>query len=420
MGELALFGGRSVLPALRRYAWPRITDADIGRVVEAMRRGEISVNGREGEIEKLEERFKALLGVRYALAVSSGTAALHSAYFALGLGPDDEVLAPTYTFFATVMALVPLGIVPVLVDADPRTGNIDLDDLERKYTSRTTGIVVTHNFGIPVDMARVMRFARSRGLRVVEDCSHAHGTSWHGRSLGTFGDAGAFSLQANKVLPAGEGGMLVTNDPEVYERAILFGHPRERAEQEIELAHNRAAASTGVGLMYRMHPLAAALANSQMDRLEQTLDRRGTTLGALSAVLRSAPAITPPAVPAGAERVTWYSYRPLYLPEEAAGLPIERFVEAVRAEGVPLQRPKSPPLHLEPYFQTRLSELPNRRLVRSHRTYRHGDLPNSEAYAGRVLRFPSFEEDDGSFPLFGEAIEKVVRNANSLCQPGPR
>jgi len=181
--DLALLGGDPVVPNAPSVRWPPVTEDDARLVADMALAGELSYYGRrEGHVRELEDKFNAYLGTRYALATSSGTAALHSAYFGLGLEPGSEVLAPTYTFLATVMPLFVVNAVPVLVDADPTTGNIDPGDLERHVTDRTRAIVVTHLWGNPVDMPAIMEIARRRGLMVVEDCSHAHGATCDGRA----------------------------------------------------------------------------------------------------------------------------------------------------------------------------------------------------------------------------------------------
>src|SRR5258708_1290783 len=209
--DLALLGGKPVLRQHPSYTWPPITPQDAQLVADMVLRGELSYYGREGHARELEDKFAAYLGVQHCLATSSGTAALHSAFFGLGLEPGDEVVAPTYTFLATVMPLFVANGIPVLVDAERTTGNLDPAQLEQHVTDRTRAIVVTHLWGNPVDMLAVMDVARRHRLAVVEDCSHAHGARCNGRPVGTFGDVSVFSLQGKKLVAAGQGGLLVTN-----------------------------------------------------------------------------------------------------------------------------------------------------------------------------------------------------------------
>ena len=227
--SLALFGGKPAVSHPPAYSWPPITESDIALIVEMLQRKELSYYGREGEVLELEDAFKAYLNVQYGLATSSGTAALHSAFFGLGLGPGDEVLAPTFTFLSTVMPIFVVNALPVLVDAESDTGNIDPLDIERRITPRTKALVITHMQGHACDMSAIMALVRTYGLKLIEDCSHAHGASYQGQLLGTFGNASIFSLQGSKLVAAGQGGILLTNEQEIYERATLLGHFKVRA-----------------------------------------------------------------------------------------------------------------------------------------------------------------------------------------------
>ena len=258
-GSLAVHGGTPVIEPAHRFVWPRVSAADRASVTALLGRGELSYYGREGVLTQLEDLWSARLGGRRTLGLSSGTAALHSAFFALGAGPGDEVLCPTNTFLATVMPLVQLGAVPVLCDAEEETGTIDPASVAAAVTPRTVGIVVTHLWGHPCEMASIMDIARRHGLWVVEDCSHAHGATYRGREVGSLGDAAAFSFQAAKIVYAGQGGLLASAEAEVHERACLLGHFRVRSEQDVRGPLKRYA-GTGLGLNYRMHPFAAALA----------------------------------------------------------------------------------------------------------------------------------------------------------------
>lgn len=394
--ELALFGGEPTVRQVPDTTWPPITDRDVHVVADMVRRGELSYYGRQGHTRELEDKFREYLGVRHALATSSGTTALHSAYFGLGLGPGDEVLAPTYTFLATVLPLFVVNAVPVLVDADPATGNIDPADLPRHITERTRAVVVTHLWGNPVDMHAVAGIARRYRLKVVEDCSHAHGAMCHGRKVGGFGDVAVFSLQGKKLVAAGQGGMLVTDDREIFERAVLLGHFKVRADQDVRSAPYRRYVDTGFGLNYRMHPLAAAIANGQLDRLEEYIAGRRGNLEHLSAGLATVPGIAPPVLGPHVDRHVYYSYKPSYRGDELDGLPMATYVAALRAEGVPIERYGTVPLHTEALFQDEAVPLishgePARCADPApRRRYRDGDLPRSEAYARDLLSLPAF------------------------------
>ncbi|MER5431773.1 DegT/DnrJ/EryC1/StrS family aminotransferase [Streptomyces sp. NPDC002588] len=416
---LSLFGGTPVVDRLPPAEPPTIAHDDIPLIVEMVRRGEISYTGRVGQVAHLEDEFLRYFGTGYALAVNSGTSALHSAFFGIGLEPGDEVLAPTYTFLATVMPVFAVNAVPVLVDADAETGNLDPAQLERHMTDRTRAVVVTHLNGFPADMRAVVEVAEKHGLHVIEDCSQAHGAVSSGRKVGTFGAAGAFSLQAKKPVTAGEGGMLLTSEPRLYERAVMLGHCLDRAEEDVTSLEYRAFAGTGFGLNYRIHPLGAALARGSLRRLESVLAARRANCEFLDGLLKDLPGIRPPARPAHMDRVAYYSYQPLYLAEELGGLPVDVFVRAAVAEGVPLSRPKSLPLHREAVFQDPSWHSgtfgPFAGGGKGYRHYRDEDFPASARYLSRALRLPVYSTPARrELERFAEALAKVVDNVEAL------
>lgn len=401
------------------FVWPQIGEEDIAGVEKMLRDREISYVGRHGQVRRLEEQFCAYYGVRHALAVNSGTSALHSAYFAIGLEAGDEVLVPTYTFLATITPVLSLNAVPVLVDCDEWTGNIDPARLEAAVTPRTKAIAVTHLNGYPVDMPKVMAVARRHGLKVVEDCSHSHGAVCAGQKIGTWGDAAAFSVQAKKLVTGGEGGLLLTQDTEVFERAVLLGHFRDRSYDDVTDPALRPYVATGFGFNYRMNPLSAHLASNSMDRLERTISGRETNFRHFDTLLKGVPGIRPAEPEPHMDRVSYYSYQPHYLPEELDGLPIEIYIEAVAAEGVPVTRPKSPPLHCEPAFQCDRPVLGAfhhyGQQGASYRTYAPGALPQSEAYVRHALRFPAYTDDvRDDLDRFADAMAKVAEHAPEL------
>ena len=169
--SLAIFGGKPSVSTPPEYSWPPITESDISLVVQLLRRKELSYYGREGEVKELEEAFKEYFQVDYALAMSSGTAALHSAFFGVGLGPGDAVLAPTLTFLSTVMPLFVVNALPILVDAEPSTGNIDPEDIERRITPQTKAMVITHMQGHACNMEEIRKLSKKYNLKLIEDAS---------------------------------------------------------------------------------------------------------------------------------------------------------------------------------------------------------------------------------------------------------
>ncbi len=227
-------------------------------------------------VATFERRFAAHIGSTFGLAVSSGTAALHTGLVALGVGPGDEVIVPAYTFVASANAVIAAKAVPVIAEVDD-TLTLDLDDAERHITPRTRAIMPVHMRGAACDMDRLMAIACQHDLRVIEDAAQACGATYRRRRLGTFGDVGAFSLQFNKVITTGEGGVLLTDDRRLYDRARLF-HDGASAFRD-----TKEPLTTPIfpGVNYRMSELCGALGLVQLDRLEgllQTMRTRKTQI----------------------------------------------------------------------------------------------------------------------------------------------
>jgi 8-amino-3,8-dideoxy-alpha-D-manno-octulosonate transaminase len=215
-------------------------------------------------VTELEQTFAAKKGSAHALGLTSGTAALICSLQALGIGPGDEVIVPAYTWIASATAVLATGAVPIVAEVN-ETLLLDLEDVERKITPYTKAMIPVHMRGAPCPMDGVMALARQHGLKVIEDCAQANGATYQGQECGTFGDSGAFSLQFNKIITAGEGGMLVTNDPDVWEKAAMFhdaGAIHRRHEPE----------SLMWGVNFRMPEILAALALVQLRKLDGLLD----------------------------------------------------------------------------------------------------------------------------------------------------
>ncbi len=418
---LALFGGTPTVTESIDFVWPPITAADVGVVTRLLERGEISYYGREGEVEALEDAFGAYVGVPHTLACSSGTAALHSAYFGLGLGAGDEVIAPTFTFLSTVMPLFVVNATPVLVDCEPDTGNIDPDAVEAAITPRTRAVVVVHINGHPCDMEPIVDICRRRDLRLVEDASHAHGAVYRTTKVGAFGDVSVFSLQGAKLTAAGQGGLMLTPEREIFERAVLLGHFRNRAFDDVTSDEYRPFATTGYGLNYRMHPLAAGLARRQFEDLDTYIEGRNANLGLLSAGLEGIVGVDPPARRAYATRHPYFNYKPLYDPEAMDGLDRRLFIQALKAEGAPVDDSASVPLHCEHLFQVRDDRSRTYGRDQNRRVYSTGDLPNAERYAERALRIPTYTDPRPVLMAqIVEAFEKVSGARGALLDHARR
>lgn len=215
-------------------------------------------------IPEFESRFGQYVGVRFATAVSNGTVALHLALVALGIGPGDEVIVPTLTYVASANAVTYTGATPVFVDSEAGSWQISPEDIRAKITPRTKAIMPVHLYGAPCDMDAIMAIAHEHNLQVVEDCAEAIGTLYKGRHVGTFGDIATFSFFGNKTITTGEGGMVVTNDQTLHDRAVHF--------KGQGLAVSRQYWHDVVGFNYRMTNICAAIGVAQMERMDTFLE----------------------------------------------------------------------------------------------------------------------------------------------------
>ncbi|MFI9362041.1 DegT/DnrJ/EryC1/StrS family aminotransferase [Kitasatospora sp. NPDC053057] len=278
----------SIIPP---YTWPHIDDS-LRSAVDRQLGVSLSDRDGRGVIGGFEAEFAQFVGSRYAIAFSSGTAALHAMCVAAGLGPDDEIIAPAYTFFATATPFAYEGVKVVFADADG-FGNLDPADLPNCLTEHTKAVIVTHMWGNPCDMTAISTFCRENGLMLLEDCSHAHFASWAGQRVGTFGAMAVFSTN-QKPITTGEGGVLVTDDDRLRELALLHGHYNKRCFQEIDQsAPHYQYALTGMGLKSRASTLGAAIGLDQLGKAELIESRRREVLAAYIEALDGNPVVSP-------------------------------------------------------------------------------------------------------------------------------
>jgi perosamine synthetase len=228
---------------------------------ECIRTGWISSDGPF--VKEFEERFAAAVGRRYGVAVCNGSVALDVAVLAAGIGPGDEVILPTFTIISCATAILRAGATPVLVDCDPVTWNMRVDQIEEKITPRTKAIMVVHLYGLPAEMDAVLEIAKKNGLKMIEDAAEAHGQAYRGRPCGSFGDLSTFSFYANKHITTGEGGMIVTDDLDMANKCRDLRNLCFRAEKRF--VHEE------MGFNFRMTNLQAAVGLAQLEKLEEHL-----------------------------------------------------------------------------------------------------------------------------------------------------
>lgn len=407
MSRLAIHGGEpAVTQPGPHFRWPVITDATREAVLRQLDEA-VSIYDRSGVVARLEQRLEADFAVPHALLFNTGTSALFAMFAGAGVGPGDEVLCPDYTFFASNSPIFFTGAIPVLVDCD-RTGNMDPAKARELVTERTRAVLATHLWGVPCEMDPLVDLCREHGLLLLEDFSHAYGATWKGRPVGTFGHAAALSLQAQKTLTGGEGGVLLTHDDELFYRALALGHYTKRCLQEIPAGHLlHDYGVTGLGLKLRIHPLAAAIAEQQLDTMPAVLAGRRRCARILRRELGAIPGIELPPIPEQAEP-SWYGLI-FHLDRELAGRGLgPQVLAALAAEGCSsIDHPKiTAPVHGLPLFRD-----PGR-VFPGYASPPERAFPGAEDFYARAWKLPVWhrEEDDALVEQYLEAIRKVMRH----------
>lgn len=274
---------------------PLIGDEEKKLVNECLETGWISSAGRF--IDEFEKAFSSYCECEYGVSTTNGTTAIHLALKSLGIGPGDEVLVPSFTMAGSVYPIVQCGAIPVFVDSELETCNLSFEDLLSKLTPRTKAIVVVHLYGHPVDMDPIMKVARERGVWVVEDAAEAHGALYKDRKAGSIGDVGCFSFYANKIVTTGEGGMLVSNNSEIVQKARQLkdlAHGEKRFTHVLPEAYN-----------YRMTNIQAAIGLGQLKRIEQTISRKIANAALYNDMLRDISDLVTPVCKPWVRNVYW-------------------------------------------------------------------------------------------------------------------
>lgn len=318
---------RSTVPV--QVAKPCLTRHEFRSMLDAFISCWISSKGPY--VQKFEEEFRSFVGVRHGVAVSNGTVALHLALVALGVGPGDEVIVPDLTFAATINAVLYCGATPVIVDVDRETWCMTLDSVVPACTARTKAIIPVHLYGRPAEIGPIAEFARGRGIAVVEDCAEAHGARYGGRAVGQFGDVSCFSFYANKIITTGEGGMCLTDSAEL---AATLRELRDHG-----MSPDRSYWHERVGYNYRITNLQAAIGESQLWRINGTLQRNARIATLYREALKGIPGVRfPPVMSDKYEPVVWLAC--VQVPADKR-LPVMRAAHEARIETRPFFHPLS-------------------------------------------------------------------------------
>ena len=358
---------------------PDITGAEIEAVIGVLRTSRLSL----GPVtEQFEAAVAEYVSVPHAVAVSSGTAGLHLCMRALGIGEGDEVIVPSFAFIAAANAIRYERATPVFADIDPGTLNLDPQKIEDAITPRTRAILVVHTFGFPAEMTAILEMAQRHGLLVIEDACEAIGAEYHGRRVGSLGNAGVFAFYPNKQITTGEGGVVVTRDEGVAQRIRALRN-QGRYESDDWFQH------TELGYNYRISDINCALGLAQMGRLEEILQKRAEVASAYHRRLSAYQHLSLPPIVAASGRISWFVYV-----VRMTGTHLERdaVMRGLAAAGIASGRYFAP-IHLQP----------------SYAAWRHtANLPVTEAVASRTLALPFFNN------LKADAIDHVCDTLGRL------
>ncbi len=369
---------------LIRINQPFLGKEEIDLAVEVLRSGILTdKSGMGPRVLEFERSFAKFVGARHAIAVSSGTAALHSALLAADVGPDDEVILPSFTFVGAANAVVLTGATPVFADIDKETYCMRLDSVEEALTRKTKAIIPTDMYGLPSDMSAIMDFAQGKGISVIEDAAQAHGAQYDGKRVGSIAEMTCFSFYAGKNLTTGEGGMITTNDDEHAQALrMIRSHGEQRPYWTVRLGHN-----------YHMTELGAAIGYAQLKKLPSFLEKRRKNAELATEKLSMSGKLILPKEPDG-RRHSWYLYTARLRGVNAAKR--NKIVDRLWSKNVEAGVYYSTPVHSTPFYRDG---------ARARRTR----LPETEKASRQVFSLPIHPRlSDSDIEYVSETLRKTI------------
>ena len=411
MAQLAQFGGKKA-KTKPFPAWPQFDDIERRALNEVL---ESRVWWRTPGTRTLEfeQAFARFHGARHGVAVTNGTAALEVAMAALGINAGDEVIVPNFTFVATASAVLFANALPVLVDVLPDTYCIDPKLAEAAITPRTKAIIAVHMGGHPADLDALTELARRKNLALIEDSSHAHASEWRGKKIGTFGVGATFSFQSSKLMTAGEGGMIISNDDN-FERNARSVHDCGRMPGEWFYSHFI------YGSNYRLSEWQGAVLMAQLGRLDEQTRRRHHNARILDRELSKIPGITPQRLDERCTRNGQYAYIFHVDQKEFAGISTEQFIAAMNAEGIPNQA-SYPPLHeLHMFRNGEYRKCLSGAQAKEEHAFLKQKFPVTQRAAWETVWIPqpALLGDEQDMSEIVAAIRKIQANAHEVAMQG--
>ncbi len=392
----------------QHYDWPASCPEADRNVSQLITRRESSYYGRNGVVARFEREFAEYHNIEYCLTTCSGTAALYLSYLALGFGRGAEVIVPVYSYPGTVTPLLLLGAKIRFCDVSPLTGNICPDSLKKAITPSTVGVVVTHMWGDPIDLDAVMAVCSEYGLKLVEDCSHAIGATFRGKRVGTFGDVGCFSLQANKLVCAGEGGVLITRHREIMGEVVVRSSIKSRI-LDAEIGHEaKKYWETGLGLKLKIHPFGAAVALGYLESIERFHKLRRQNVDKMNEQLIDIPGVSIPIQGSRESKRVYYTYKPL-LDLSLLGSR-DLIIQALILSGLRISRSDLRPLSSTELFRECQNNGDNNGELEPTEPTNH-QYSGALTYFSRIISFPAFvTEPEGLIRFYMKTFNEVMQS----------
>ena len=383
--------------------WVQVGEEEARAVYEMTLKNELS--GGTEQVRAFENEFREFTGLKHAISVINGTAAIWSAMYGCYVGPGDEVICPVYTWLCSITPAPMLGARPVFCDVSPHTLLMDPEDVKKKITSRTRAIVAVHLWGMVCDMQALGAISQETGIPIIEDCSHAHGALYGGRVVGAIGKVGTWSMQGSKAVSAGEGGVLATDDDEVFDRACMIGQVNRAAGLDLVSAKYQKYQPLGLGIKFRAHPLGIGIARVQLRKLGLLNAGRGGYIEAVERALKEIPGLDPVTLTDGTKRGGYYGFPTIFRAEQVPGVTRDQYVNALRAHGVPASSSPYDLLHRLPYFAEGMDVFGFGRgvMCEGYNGYKEGDFPGAEEMHRNVVFLPVLTD-----PVEG-ATEEIIR-----------
>ena len=418
-GKPVILGGAPVIenPPADLFNWPVVTKEHEDAVLDVLRRGAMS--GLD-VTRRFEAEFSAWQGRRRALCCNNGTSALLGAMWACGVGAGDEIICPSVTYWASALPAFNLGATVVFADIDPESLCIAPGDIERRITDRTKAIIAVHYLGHPAEIDAIISIGKRHGIKVIEDFSHAQGGFYKGKRVGSWGDAGASSLMSGKSFAIGEAGILVTDDNEIYEKAVAFGHYERGPELTDEWLSSYGGLPMG-GFKHRIHQMSSAMGRVQLKYYDKQAAEIRAAIDYFWSCLRGVKGFRAHKIdPALGDMSGWYIPYGHYDPGAFGGLPATAVAAALAREGIEAAAGANKPLHKHPLFHTAdiYGHGKPTRIANSGWDVRAGDasLPVSEGICERLLSVPYFKRfDEAWIARYAEAYARIFESADELA-----